>query len=101
MTTTLGLPSICSESKGAKKLAHFAEPPVSEKGMVHSIVLPLISAAFEGIDTKNAKPIDAPNEKIFDRKFIFILLTKKNDFENTTNGELISLLHYDHILLTN
>ena len=30
-----------------------------------------------------------------------IVLGKENDFENNTNGALISLLHYDYILLTN
>ena len=34
-TTTLGEPGSASPSSGAKKLAHFAEPPVSENGIVH------------------------------------------------------------------
>ena len=45
LTTTAGLPGKASESRGAKKFAHFADPPVSENGMVHSIVLPDISTA--------------------------------------------------------
>ena len=42
-TTTVGAPGNASESNGAKKFAHLAEPPVSENGIVHSIVLPDIS----------------------------------------------------------
>ena len=44
-TTTVGLPGRFSDRSGAKKFAHFAEPPVSENGIVHSIVLPLKSTS--------------------------------------------------------
>ncbi len=46
-TTTVGLPGRVSDKRGAKKFAHFAEPPVSENGMVHSIVLPEKSTAAD------------------------------------------------------
>src|SRR5680860_319606 len=39
-TMTVGLPGNWSDNKGAKKFAHFAEPPVSENGMTNSTVLP-------------------------------------------------------------
>ena len=49
-TTTVGLPGSASERSGAKKFAHFADPPVSEKGIVHSIVLPaMFTSACAGI----------------------------------------------------
>jgi hypothetical protein len=44
-TTTVGLPGSSSDKSGAKKLAHLAEPPVSEKGMTYSIVLPAKSTS--------------------------------------------------------
>ena len=57
-TTTDGLPGRASDNKGAKKLAHLAEPPVSENGIVHSIVLPDIStSALAGI-------VSAPNTAV-------------------------------------
>ena len=45
LTTTVGLPGRASDKSGAKKFAHLAEPPVSENGMVHSMVLPDISTS--------------------------------------------------------
>jgi hypothetical protein len=46
LTTTVGLPGNASLKSGAKKLAHFADPPVSENGIVHSTVLPVMSTSW-------------------------------------------------------
>jgi len=88
LTTTVGFAGKASLSSGAKKFAHLAEPPFSEKGMVHWTVLPLrFVVAWTGTvrltSTAIAIPKAAYHEKflidiIFSSKFFLFLLKSTN-----------------------
>jgi len=76
-TTTVGLPGSASLSSGAKKLAHLAEPPVSENGITHWTVLPDMSADADiGRAAARAVPMPAARcrrERLFKDMRILLL----------------------------